>query len=71
MTRKIKRTIQQAENYKLVRITYIDSGYNCGCTYRHYIIVEKATNKKIAMFSTLKLARQELQNLENKLILEG
>lgn len=39
--------------------------------YRHYNIVEKTSNKNVGMFSTLKLAKRELQNIENKLILEG
>lgn len=71
MSDKIKRTIQQTEHYKLIRVTYLDFGYMSRIRYRHYIIKEKASNKNIGMFSELKSARAELQYLENKLTLEG
>lgn len=71
MKDKVKRTIQQTEHYKLVRVTYLDFGYMNRVRYRHYNIVEKTNNKNVGMFSTLKLAKQELQNMENELILEG
>lgn len=63
---KIKRKIKETEHYKLVRVTYLDFGYMARCRYRHYNIVEKSTNKLVGMFSDLKLARIELQNMEEK-----
>lgn len=70
MKDKVKKTIQQTEHYKLVRVTYLDFGYMSRVRYRHYNIVEKTNNKNVGMFSTLKLARQELQKMENKFTLE-
>lgn len=70
MSDKIKRTIQQTEHYKIVRVTYLDFGYMARCRYRHYNVIEKASNKNVGMFSELKSARADLQYLENKLTLE-
>lgn len=64
MRDKIKRKIEETEHYKLVRVTYLDFGYMNRCRYRHYNIVEKSTNKLLGMFSDLKLARIELQKME-------
>ena len=66
MSDKIKRKIKETEHYKLVKVTYLDFGYMARCRYRHYNIVEKSTNKLVGMFSDLKLAKIELQNMEDK-----
>jgi hypothetical protein len=65
MSDHIKRKIKETVHYKLVRVTYLDFGYMSRCRYRHYNIVEKSTNKLVGMFSDLKLAKLELQNMED------
>lgn len=65
MSDKIKRKIKETEHYKLVRVTYLDFGYMDRRRYRHYDIVEKSTNKLVGMFSDLKLAKLELQKMED------
>lgn len=65
MSDKTKRKIGETSHYKLIRVTYLDFGYMARCRYIHYNIVDKTTGRNVGMFSDLKLARKELQNMED------
>ena len=68
MKDKTKRKISETSHYKLIRVTYLDFGYMHRCRYIHYNIVDKVTGRNVGMFSDLKLAKKELQNMEDNKI---
>lgn len=68
MADHIKRKIDETSHYKLIRVTYLDFGYVNRRRYLHYNILDKATGRYVGMFSDLKSAKRELQNMEDKIV---